>query len=552
MRIENFSIIDFKNFEAANFRFGKGNNLIISDDNTQGKSSLLKSMYYTLGFDVRQFPSGWNYKDMYFQLEVEIDRNQYTITRQNDIYRVNDVEGSMTVKEYSMWLQEKLDLDMRLLNTRTRELFQAYSSAVILPFYIDQDDSWSEGLYRNVSDTLNQYANIPVDIFKSAFSLSSLKLLELQNEKTILTKEKKTIALTIDGLTNAFKEYQEEREELPEVSKFDKEKLEKDIQRYLKIQNQFNDSVIKYKVKLLAKNSELDRHEQDVRELKQILKMTQGRKREIQSECNYCHSKLTTEQSLTRLDLSNNEMEISLLKDEYEKIIDKLKMEISSLEEGKEQLNKDIENIRFNLNQSRELLTVEDYVDASAKMKASEELRNLLDKQVLIKNALENKIKELNKTINKMQKATKELEREIEKKYDTLIVEMKKDISNLDIDEAKFLKFNSIPGSGIDNNKKRLGHYLVYVSLLKKYSNYKIPFCMDSFIKNEISDASEVMMFEAINKYFFDEENQTFFSIISKNVKNLNQETNYHKTNLSGKLLSKEKYEEIKVKFIFE
>lgn len=552
MRIETFSIIDFKNFEAANFSFGKGNNLIISDDNTQGKSSLLKSMYYTLGFDVRQFPSGWNYKDMYFQLEVEIDGNQYTITRQNTIYRVNDVEGSMTVKEYSMWLQKKLDIDMRLLNTRTRELFQAYSSAVILPFYIDQDDSWNEGLYRNVSDTLKQYANIPVDIFKSAFSLSSLKLLQLQNQRTILKKEKKTIVLTIEGLTNAFKDYEEEREELPEVSKFDKEKLEKDIQRYLKIQNEFNERVIKYKVKLLTKNSELDRHEQDVKELKQILKMTKGRKREIQSECNYCHSKLTTEQSLTRLDLSNNEIEISLLKDEYEKIIDKLKIEISDIEKEKNILDKEIENIRVNLNQSRELLTVEDYVDASAKMKALDELRNLLDKQVLIKKKLENEISELTKEINKIQKATKELEEKIRKEYDTLIVEMKKVISNLDIEESKFLKFNSIPGSGIDNNKKFLGHYLVYISLLKKYGNYKIPFCMDSFIKNEISDTSEVTMFEAIDKYFFDEENQTFFSIISKNLKNLNPETNYHKTNLSGKMLSKEKYEEIKSKFVFK
>lgn len=251
MKIKTFSIIDFKNLKAANFSFGKGNNLIISDDNTQGKSSLLKSMYYALGFDVRQFPSGWNYKDMYFQLEVEIDKKNYTITRQQDTYRVNDIKDSMNVKEYSIWLQRKLNIDMRLLNTRTRELFNAYSSAIILPFYIDQDDSWDGGLYRNVSDTMNQYANIPSDIFKSIFSLSSLKLLELQNKKTVVMKEKKTVVLTIEGLTNAFKDYEKEHEDLPEVFKFDKDKLEKDIQRYLKIQNEFNDKVVKHKVKLL-------------------------------------------------------------------------------------------------------------------------------------------------------------------------------------------------------------------------------------------------------------------------------------------------------------
>lgn len=552
MKIQTFSIIDFKNYEAANFSFGRGNNLIISDDNTQGKSSLLKSIYYTLGFDVRQFPSGWNYKDMYFQLVVEIDKQSYTITRQQDIYRVDEIEGSMNVKEYSMWLQKKLNIDMRLLNTRTRELFKAYSSAIILPFYIDQDDSWDGSLYRNVSDTLNQYTNIPSDIFKSIFSLSSLKLLELQNKKTIVTKEKKTVVLTIEGLTNAFKDYEKEHEDLPEVSKFDKGKLEKDIQRYLKIQNEFNDKVVKHKVKLLAKNSELDRNKQDLKELEQILKMTKSRKKEIQLECSYCHSKLTTEQSLTRLNLSNNEIEISLLKDEYEKIVGKLKKEIAEIEEQKSILDNEIENICVKLNKSSELLTVEDYVDASAKKKASDELRKLLDKQISTKNELETEIKDLIKQIKKIQETTKELEEKIQKEYDTLAVEMKKTIPNLDVEELKFLDFKSIPGSGIDKNKKFLGHYLVYISLLKKYSNYKIPFCMDSFIKNEISDTSEVRMFEAIDKYFFDEENQTFFSIISKNLKNLNKETSYHKTNLSGKILSKEKYEEIKIKFDFE
>lgn len=191
-------------------------------------------------------------------------------------------------------------------------------------------------------------------------------------------------------------------------------------------------------------------------------------------------------------------------------------------------------------------------MDASAKMKASDELRKLLDKQILIKNKLEVEKRELTKEIERIRAATKELEEKIQKEYDTLIVEMKKTISNLDIEELKFLEFKSIPGSGIDKNKKYLGHYLVYISLLKKYSNYKIPFCMDSFIKNEISDSSEVKMFEAIDKYFFDEENQTFFSIISKNLKNLNKETSYHKTILSGNLLSKEKYGEIKTKFDFE
>lgn len=174
MIINSFSIIDFKNKEAEKFEFKSGSNLVISDKNTQGKSSLLKSMYFTLGFDVRQFPANWNINDMYFQLEVRINNSNYTITRQNNIFRVSDKAEPMNVKEYSEWFQMKLNANMKLANTRTKSLYDAYSSALILPFYIDQDDSWDGGMYKNVTDTLNQYARIPEDIFKSIFSISSV------------------------------------------------------------------------------------------------------------------------------------------------------------------------------------------------------------------------------------------------------------------------------------------------------------------------------------------------------------------------------------------
>ena len=77
---------------------------------------------------------------------------------------------------------------MKLANTRTKHLYDAYSSAVILPFYIDQDDSWDGGMYKNVTNTLNQYTRIPEDIFKNIFNLSSFEILELQNSLTNSTK----------------------------------------------------------------------------------------------------------------------------------------------------------------------------------------------------------------------------------------------------------------------------------------------------------------------------------------------------------------------------
>ena len=166
MIIESFSILDFKTKEARTFDFKSGTNLIISNGNTEGKSSLLKSLYYTLGFDVRQFPSGWNKDDMYFQITVDINNQEYNITRQKDLFRVSDSTEIMNVKEYSEWLSKKLNTHMELPNVYTKELHTAYSSALILPFYIDQDDSWEGVLYKKVTDTLNQYSGIPKNIFE--------------------------------------------------------------------------------------------------------------------------------------------------------------------------------------------------------------------------------------------------------------------------------------------------------------------------------------------------------------------------------------------------
>ncbi|KQL43770.1 hypothetical protein AN962_05770 [Bacillus sp. FJAT-21955] len=556
-----FSILDFKNKEAQNFDFKAGTNLIVSKGNTKGKSSLLKSMYYTLGFDVHQFPSNWNINFMYFQIEVLINNVKYNITRQKNIFRVSDVEVPLNVKEYSEWLQHKLEIKMQLANTHTKHLYEAYSSAVILPFYIDQDDSWDGGIYRNVTNTLNQYTRIPADIFKSVFNLSNYELLELQNSLTNYSKEKNTVVSTIKSLLNVLEDYRHENADVPTVSKIDKIALNKDIDRYLQMQNELNEQIVKYKMKLLNKQEMLDLQKQELSELEQLLKMNKKRYNSIETECQYCHSKLTKEQSLTRLDLSNNYFEISLLKEEIEKEVVKLTNEIIIFESQQNSIESKIDEIHRRIQNSKDLLTIDDYVKATAKKEASNELESLVDKQVLSKYNLEEKIKVLRREINKLKKEKESLREIIERDYTDLVFEIKKvlndlndtklDLSELNLDELKFLEFKKISGSGMDKNKKFLAYYLIYFSLLRKYSSYIIPFCMDSFIKNEITGETAKKMFEAIEKYFFDT-NQSFFSIVSENLKHLEFVDSYNKINVEGKLLVRDKYDEIALKFKFD
>ncbi|ECL7897427.1 endonuclease, partial [Listeria innocua] len=68
MIIHELIILDFENEKANKFTFSAGVNIITSDKTTTGKSSLIKSLFYTLGFEIKQFPHGWNFMTMRFRL----------------------------------------------------------------------------------------------------------------------------------------------------------------------------------------------------------------------------------------------------------------------------------------------------------------------------------------------------------------------------------------------------------------------------------------------------------------------------------------------------
>ena len=100
----------------------------------------------------------------------------------------------------------------------------------------------------------------------------------------------------------------------------------------------------------------------------------------------------------------------------------------------------------------------------------------------------------------------------------------------------------------MNRNKKYLACYLAYFDLLKEFSVYQLPICMDSFIKNEVSTESLKSMFKAIEDYFFSDYNQSFFSIIEENIKYLEQHKKYKRIDIGDRVLSKNLYNDVKQK----
>ncbi|MBO1003017.1 hypothetical protein IPU62_09980, partial [Pseudogracilibacillus auburnensis] len=311
------------------------------------------------------------------------------------------------------------------------------------------------------------------------------------------------------------------------------------------ILNEYNNNVNKYKVKLFNDQQILDNQEQELAELEELLKLNKKRTRDIELTCNYCHSNLTDEQSLTRFNLSNNEFEIEYLRDEVFKNISKIKTEIEKIEIEKQNLMHEIDEITDNINKSKELLTIDEYVDAKAKSLAEGEMNDFILNEKSNKDTTEEKIKNLRKKIKNLKKDKSELKEAISTAYGNELNNIKTVLHDIDIEELNFLSFKTVKGSGMDKNKKYLAYYLIYMFLIDNYGIYKIPFCMDSFIKNEITTESAKQMFVAIEQYLFKRNNQVFFSLVEQNKKHLENLNEYNIINVGPKLLSKKKYEEV-------
>lgn len=103
MIIKRILIVDHENAESGEYTFGNKANLIISQSNSQGKSSLIKSIYYGLGFKINKFPTGWDISKMSIKLSLfnEITREDLYVVRHENLYYVSGRDNSLSPTEYT-------------------------------------------------------------------------------------------------------------------------------------------------------------------------------------------------------------------------------------------------------------------------------------------------------------------------------------------------------------------------------------------------------------------------------------------------------------------
>ncbi len=254
MYFKNILIADIEKHTARFVSFDQGLNVLTSSENHVGKSSVIKSLYDTLGADVK-FDSQWCKNTKLSAVTIIVNEEEYRIVRllkrfavfkQKELVLLTD----SVMKELAPQLSEIFGFSVYLAEkTGIKKVIQAPPAFTFMPYYIDQDKGWSE-LYDSF-EKLDQFSK--PERAKSLYfhlGLYTRSRIELQAKKDLFTEEiarlkerEKELHITINALSEEVNNIipAENKEELEAHLKEPKKEIEALVQAIGTVRNRIQE-----------------------------------------------------------------------------------------------------------------------------------------------------------------------------------------------------------------------------------------------------------------------------------------------------------------------
>lgn len=193
LRFKQLLLLSDSQKSANQFNFNERYNLITANDNSVGKSTLAKLMFWTLGCEP-ELDSTWKSVDCKGLLKFSVDDREYSVMRYGNVIHMKE-NDSPAIKftsisgDYSKKLAEIVNFKV-LLPSRGEEseLATPPPAYYFLPFYIDQKRGW--GKAWDSFDNLGQFDNWKRTVIKYHVGYLSPEHFELEKE---ISDKKKSI-----------------------------------------------------------------------------------------------------------------------------------------------------------------------------------------------------------------------------------------------------------------------------------------------------------------------------------------------------------------------
>lgn len=234
---------------ANQFEFPKRLNLVTGSDNSIGKSTLVKNLFWALGCDP-DFDEEWKTNDIKAILYFTVNNISYVASRYHDSITFGQV-GSKLKKypkitgEYSQIFSDIVNFELKLAN-RSDSLECPPPAYYFLPFYIDQKRSWNQPW--NSFDKLTQFAGFtrPLISYFCGYTKSEHFVMqeEIFAQKAIMKEADEQIARissaieVIEDISNDKNNIALSEEELSDVQ----DEIERELKNFLERQTRLFDT----------------------------------------------------------------------------------------------------------------------------------------------------------------------------------------------------------------------------------------------------------------------------------------------------------------------
>lgn len=336
MFFKSIIIADVQKHTARFVPFEQGLNVVTSTENHVGKSSVIKSLYDTLGAEVK-FDARWDKDSKLSSVIIDVDGVEYRIVR--FIRRFAVFKGpelllltESITKDLAPKLSEIFNFSVYLAEKgEKKRVVQAPPAFTFMPYYIDQDKGWSE-LYDSF-ERMDQFAK--PERAKSLFfhlGLYTKSRIESQARKDQLKDEIKELQEREQRLLITIKAISEELNNI--IPADNEEELERHLARPRKEIEQLVQEIGRVRNKIQEFQTTLEQHESqlDIIQQFQRIKTPGSGEKKLMHVCPQCGYEFSDD--LYELVRSNyNQSNAEYLRAQIELIVNSIKSELQQQEQ---------------------------------------------------------------------------------------------------------------------------------------------------------------------------------------------------------------------------
>lgn len=206
-------ILSLRDKKGFSFDFSPTINIITGENDT-GKSSFIKSLYHTLGADIR-LDQKWKNDNCISKVVICVKERDYAFVRHDkriSIFDITDGQDNHIVTSNSrtdiaLVVKGIFDFNLELVLKSTLVQGQAQPASLYLPFYIDQDDGWGQVL--NSFSSLAMYKDGKNNIINFHAGIKPKEYYSLKGKINLIDSDLDEIRATLKALEAAKKRFED-------------------------------------------------------------------------------------------------------------------------------------------------------------------------------------------------------------------------------------------------------------------------------------------------------------------------------------------------------